>query len=273
MSATESSAAMTAHSIDFIDEDDAGSILLALLEKIAHAARADAHKHLHEIRTRNREKWNVGFAGDRAGQQSFARTWRSHKQHALRDSSAELLEFLGIFQEFDDFLQLFLGFVSSRDILECGFLLLRREQPCAGLTKTQGFVPASLHLAHEEQTKANKKNEWGSVQQNQNPVPAADFLHLDLDGLVPKSLGDLGCIFLGDDGAKLLVWGFGVFALQLVAVGREVHRDFLDFIRVDLGHQQTVTRLFLSRLRAVGGNQLPEHDAQEHDGKPEENCF
>src|SRR5882724_5338243 len=273
MSATESSAAMTAHSIDFIDEDDAGSILLALLEKVAHAARADAHKHLHEIRTGDREKWNVGFAGDRAGQQSLARARRSHEQHALRNSSAELLEFLGIFQEFDDFLQLFLGFVGSGDVLESGFLLLRGEQPRAGLAKTQGFVSTSLHLPQEEQTKADEENERSSVQQNQNPVAAADFLNLDLDGLVPKSLCDLGRIFLGDDRAELLVWGFGVFALQLVAVRREVHGDFLDLIRVDLGHQQAVTWLFLSRLRTVGGNQFPEHDAQKHNGKPEENCF
>src|SRR5882672_9539491 len=273
MSATESSAAMTAHSIDFIDEDDAGSILLALLEKVAHPARADAHKHLHEIRTGDRKERNVGFASDRAGQQSFARTRRSHEQHALRDSSAELLELLRILQELNNFLELFFSFIGSGDILECGFLLLRGEQPRAGLAETQSFVPASLHLPHEEQTKANKKNEWGSVQQNQNPVTAADFLHLDLDGLVPKSLCDLGRIFLGDDGAELLVWRFGVFALQLVAVGREVHGDFLDLIRVDLGHQQAVTWLFLSRLRTVGGNQFPEHDAQKHNGKPEENCF
>src|SRR5882762_5641740 len=182
MPAAEPRPAMAAHGIDFIDEDDAGSIFLDLLEKIAHAARTDNDIHLHEIRTGNREKRNVGFAGDCTGQQSLARARRPNKQHTLRDSSAELLELLGILQELNNFLQLFLGFVGSSDILECGFLLLCREQPCAGLAKTKGFVPASLHLPHEEQAEANEKNERGSVQQNQNPVAAADFLNLDLDG-------------------------------------------------------------------------------------------
>jgi hypothetical protein len=51
MSATETGAAMATDCVDLIDEDDAGSVLFALLEKVANAAGADADKHLDKIRT------------------------------------------------------------------------------------------------------------------------------------------------------------------------------------------------------------------------------
>ena len=49
VSATQTSATMTSHRVDFINEDDARRILLALLEQIAHAARAHANEHLDEV--------------------------------------------------------------------------------------------------------------------------------------------------------------------------------------------------------------------------------
>jgi len=40
---------VTSNRVDFVDEDDARSIFLALLEQIAHAARAHADEHFHEV--------------------------------------------------------------------------------------------------------------------------------------------------------------------------------------------------------------------------------
>jgi energy-converting hydrogenase Eha subunit H len=37
VTAAEAGAAMTADRVDFVDEDDAGRVLLALLEQVAHA--------------------------------------------------------------------------------------------------------------------------------------------------------------------------------------------------------------------------------------------
>src|SRR5260370_24638161 len=101
MSAAETGAAMPPDGVNFVDEDDAGRVLLALLKEIAHAARAHADKHFHEVRTRNREEGDVGFTGDRACQQRLARARRSDQQHALRNSPAQLLELLRVFQELD----------------------------------------------------------------------------------------------------------------------------------------------------------------------------
>src|SRR6266700_561588 len=90
---------MASHGINFVNENDARRVLLALFKKIAHAARAHAHEHFHEVRTGNREEGNVGFTGDRSRQQCLARSRRSHQEHALGNPSAKLLEFLRIFQE------------------------------------------------------------------------------------------------------------------------------------------------------------------------------
>ena len=63
---------MTANRIDFVDEDDAGGILLTLFEQIAYAACAYADEHFYEVGTGNREEGNIRFSSNRTGQQSLA---------------------------------------------------------------------------------------------------------------------------------------------------------------------------------------------------------
>src|SRR5436853_4694958 len=172
---------MATDSVNFINEDDTGRILLALLEKITDAACANTDEHLDEIRTGDGEERYVGFAGDRAGEQSLAGAWRSDEQDALRNTAAKLLEFLRILQELDDFLQLFFGFVGPSNVLKGGFLLLRGKETSAGLAEAESFVAAGLHLAHQEQAEADEKNQRRSVEENQNPVATANILYLALD--------------------------------------------------------------------------------------------
>jgi hypothetical protein len=56
VAAAEAGAAAPSDGVDFIQEDDAGRVLLRLAEEVADARRADADEHLDEVR-----------AGDRAG--------------------------------------------------------------------------------------------------------------------------------------------------------------------------------------------------------------
>ena len=170
VAAAEAGAAMAADRVNFIDEDDAGRVLLALLKQIAHAAGADADKHLDEVRTGNREERNVRFAGNGPRQQSLARARRPDQQHALRNASAELLEFLRIFQELDNFLQLFLGFVGAGDVLERRFLLLRGQQARARFAEAQRLVSAGLHLPHHENPERHQQKQRRGVQQERNPI-------------------------------------------------------------------------------------------------------
>src|SRR5580704_13224608 len=117
MSSAEPGASVPPDSINFVYENNARRILLPLFKQIPHAARAHAHKHFHEVRARNGEERNVRLSRNRASQQSLACSRRPDQQNALRNASAKLLEFLRIFQKLDNFLQLFLGFIGSRNIL------------------------------------------------------------------------------------------------------------------------------------------------------------
>src|SRR5208337_2678100 len=49
VSTAETCATVTAHGIDFVDEDDAGSVLFTLLEQVADAAGAYAYEHFDEV--------------------------------------------------------------------------------------------------------------------------------------------------------------------------------------------------------------------------------
>src|SRR5580704_2365164 len=132
MTAAKPSATMAADGVNFVDEDNAGSILLALFEKIANAAGAYADKHFYEVGTGNREKGDVSFAGDSACKQSLACSRRSDEQHALGNAAAQFLEFLRVFEELDNLLQLFLGFVGAGHIFKGGLFLLGGKQARAG---------------------------------------------------------------------------------------------------------------------------------------------
>ncbi len=49
VSTAEASTTVTSHGVDFVDENDAGSVLLALLEQVTNTACAYAYEHLYEI--------------------------------------------------------------------------------------------------------------------------------------------------------------------------------------------------------------------------------
>ena len=72
VAAAEAGAAVAADRVDFVDEDDAGRVLLALLEQVADARGADADEHLDEVGAADREERDVGLARDGARQQRLA---------------------------------------------------------------------------------------------------------------------------------------------------------------------------------------------------------
>ena len=206
VSAAEAGAAMAADGVDFVDEDDAGGVLLALLEEVADAACADADEHLDEVGAGDGEERHVGFAGDGAGQQGLAGSRRSDEQHALGDAAAELLELLRLAQELDDLLQLFLGFVDAGHVFERDLLLLHGEQAGAALAEREGLVAAGLHLAEHEEPDGAEQNERADVEQQLQQQ--AVVLRL-LDGEV--NLGGqhslLEVFVVGGDGGVELVLG------------------------------------------------------------------
>ena len=118
VTAAQARAAVAADGVDLVDEDDAGGVLLALLEQVAHAAGADAHEHLDEVRARDREERHARLARDRAREQRLAGSRRAHHQHALGDAAAEARELLRVLEEGDDLLDLVLRLLDAGDVGE-----------------------------------------------------------------------------------------------------------------------------------------------------------
>ena len=143
VAAAEAGAAMAADRVDLVDEDDAGRVLLGLLEHVAHAGGADADEHLDEVRAGDGEERHVGLAGDGAREQRLAGAGRADQQHALGDPAAELLELLRVLEELDDLLELLLGLVDAGDVVEGDAAVLLGQQPRARLAEAHRLAAAA----------------------------------------------------------------------------------------------------------------------------------
>ena len=91
------------------DRHDARRLFLGLLEQVAHARRALADEHLHELGARDGEERHVRLARDGLRQQRFTGARRAYEQHALRHRRADGAVFFRGVQEVDDLRQCLLG--------------------------------------------------------------------------------------------------------------------------------------------------------------------
>ena len=204
VTAAEAGAAMTADGVDFVDEDDAGRVLLALLEQVADARRADADEHLDEVRAADREERHVGLAGDRAREQRLAGSRRAHQQHALRNAAAELLELLRLAQEVDDLLQFVLGFVDAGDVLERDLLLRAGRKLRLALAERERLVAAALHLAHEEHPEPDHQQDRRPGIEQRRPRAGSRFAGGDDDVAFEQLVGE-PFVLRRRDGAERVV--------------------------------------------------------------------
>ena len=151
VAAAEARAAMAADRVDLVDEDDAGRVLLRLIEHVAHAADAPTPTNISTKSEPEMVK-NGTLASPAMARASSVLPVPGGptKQRAARDAPAELLEFLRVAQELDDLLQIFLGLVDAGDVVEGHAAMPLGEQLGLGLAEAHGAPAARLHLAHEE---------------------------------------------------------------------------------------------------------------------------
>ena len=155
VTAAETGTALTAHSIDLINEDDAGHGLFCLVEEVAHTGCADADVHLDEVRAGDGVERHTGLTGAGAGQQGLAGTRRADEQHAVRDTCAQRVKLVGALEELHDLFQLFLLFVFTGHIGKGGGLLvlvLVLDLGFADIHDAAATADAAPH--HREQQKA-----------------------------------------------------------------------------------------------------------------------
>ena len=195
MTAAEAGAAMASDGVDLIYKDDAGRMLLALHEQIAHARGADANEHLDEVRSRDRKERHARLARNRARQQRLAGSRRPDQQHALGDSAAEAREALRVAQKLNYFFELVLGLVDTGDVGERDLMRILRQQLRAALAERHRLAAADLHLAHEENPQRRQHHHREPLHQRDHPPRIAlGRLGRNLDALLAQRLDQVGIV-------------------------------------------------------------------------------
>ena len=136
-----------AQGVQFVDEDDAGRLLLGLLEKVANTGRSHAHEHLHKFRAADTEEGDAALAGHSLGKHGFARSRRPDQEDTLGNPAPQLGKLGRRFQEFDDLHQLLLGLIYAGNVVEghvqfvfhVDFSLVLPEGHEAGLLRPHAF--------------------------------------------------------------------------------------------------------------------------------------
>ena len=254
VTAAEPGAAVAAHRVDLVDEDDAGRVLLALLEQIANARRAHADEHLDEVGARDGEEGNPGLARDGSRKQRLAGSGRPDEQHPLRDAATEARELLRLAQERDDLFELGLRLLDAGDIGESDALRILVEHARPRLAEAHRLATPALHLADEEHPETDEEQQREPHQHHLTPEAALglgarrgqDFLGFET---LEERTVDRGGV-----GGELAA-GVGVLARDVPLLDR--HR--LHFAGVDLLEELGVGDL--GRRRLV----LPQHGHQQQD--------
>ena len=177
VAAAHAGAAVAADGVDLVHEDDAGRVLLGLLEEVAHAAGADADEHLDEVGAGDREEGHAGLAGHRAGEQRLAGAGRAVEQDALGDAGAERLEFLRVLEELLDLVQLLHGLVDPGDVAEGDFRRVDRHPLRFRFAEVHDARAAALHLVHQEDPEAEEEDEGQDVGEQREQAGAARAVH------------------------------------------------------------------------------------------------
>ena len=138
--------AALADRVDLIDEHDARRLLARLLEQVAHARRAHADEHLHELRAGDGEERHLRLTRDGLGQQRLAGAGRADEQRALGQLRADVAVLLRIVQEIDDLLQRVLRLVLAGHVVKR--LAGLRLDVDLGVGLAEGHGIAAHLLAH-----------------------------------------------------------------------------------------------------------------------------
>ena len=206
VAAAQAGATLAADGVDFIDEDDARRVLLGVLEHVAHAGRAHADEHFDEVGAGNREERHLGFAGNALGQQRLAGAGGADQQQAARDAPAQLLEFLRVLQEVDDFLDFFFRFVAACNVGEGHLVVVLVEHARLALAEAEGAaLAAALHLAHEVDPDPDQQQHRAPADQ-QGHEQGAFLARLDVElDVVVDQVADQAAVEIGRRGADLAV--------------------------------------------------------------------
>src|SRR4029077_2231132 len=178
------------------------------------------------------------------------------------DAAAEALEFSGIAEELDDLLQILLGLVDARHILEGDPPVRFRQQLGAALAEAERFTPCPLHLPREEDPHPDQRNE-GKPRHQQRDEPGHVVLLRtggDRYALAVEALDQARVI----GGVSLEAAAVRERAVDFRALDQNVaHATLIDFIQ-QLREGNVLRRRALTRVLEQG----EQREQQQNDNHP-----
>ena len=184
---------------------------------------------------------------------------RADEQDAARNPPAEPLELLRIAQEFDDLLQIFLGFVDAGHVLERDAAMRLGQELGLRLAEAHGFAAGPLHLPRQEDPDAEEGDQRQAVdeQRHQPGIAVRRRLGRDRDVLGVELLHQRRIVRrIGGEGPVVLQ----IMAGDLVAGDRHVANIALVDILQELAEGD------LLRLR-LAPRVLEQHDQRNDEKK------
>ena len=148
---------LTTDGVDFVDENDGRLLLTRLGKQIANSRRADADKHLHEIRPRNGKKRDPSLARGGFREKRLSRPRRSDEKRAVGNFRAQGFVFLRTLQKVNKLHNLALRLVATGDVFEHNFILrVLVQSRHRRLTDVKDPTGAAAHAAaHASHTRAS----------------------------------------------------------------------------------------------------------------------
>jgi hypothetical protein len=103
MAATHTAPASAANRVDFVDKDNAWSILFGFGKEIAYARSTDTDKHFDKFGTRDTKEWHPCFTGNCTGKHGFTGTRRADQQDAFWNLGANVFKLFWVLQKVNNF--------------------------------------------------------------------------------------------------------------------------------------------------------------------------
>ena len=147
VSARKAGATLTTDSVDLIDEDDAGGILLGLAKNVTHAGCANADEHFDELRSGDRNEGDASLAGHGLGEKGLSSSGGTVKDDTAGDAAAVGGVHLRLLKEVNDFGKLEFGAVASCDIVKVDASVGNHLDLSLGLAESHGVAWATTHAA------------------------------------------------------------------------------------------------------------------------------
>ena len=265
VAAAHAGAALAAHRVDLVDEDDARAVLARLLEQVAHTRGADADEHFHEVRAGDGVERHAGLARHGAGEQGLTGAGRAVQQHAARDLRAQLLVHGGVGEEVHHLVQLVHGLVRASHVRERVGRVVFGQLLGLGAADAEWPAAAGLQAVHEEEDQAEDQDHRQHEAQHGHQEGLLRHIRLVLvRARIPHSGEDVW------GGARGVLGGDGLHALALVHGDRLAQVDAHALLAVvDLHFFRVLVLQLLKRHRGVnplvGAGIVPDQREQVED--------